>query len=155
TCLAAAPDGQVVSGAADGRVATWHPTTGDSAVLGSHGGPVHGVLMLASGLVVSWGHTVRFWAPWLADPAIRRAEGFPGGVRALVAGEQTYTVLCGDGSVRRRLLPDRAATGPRDHPERGCLAIARNSVYFGLGRALCQFPPDGQVESVVDNPAPL
>src|SRR5262249_27754415 len=96
-----------------------------------------------------------FWMPWLADPAVGRAEGFPGGVRALVVGEQTYTVLCGDGSVWRRLLPDRAATGPRDHPERGCLAVAPDSVYFRLGRALCRLSPDGQMESVVDNPVPL
>src|SRR5262249_18423980 len=139
----------VVSGAADGQVATWDPVNNEAAVLGSHGGPVRGILILASGLVISWGHTVRFWLPWLAHPPIGRAEGFPGGVRSLVAGEQTYTVLCGDGSVRRRLLPDRAVTEQRDRPERGCLAVAGDSVYFGLGSALCQLSPNGQVESVV------
>jgi len=155
TCLATAQFGAVVSGAADGRVAYWDPAPDTSAVLGSHNGPVRGIAVLPGGLVVSWGHTVCFWAPRQAEPAVGTAGRFPGGVSALVAGELTYTVLCGDGSVQRRLLPDEAATQHRDRPERGCLAVTGGSVYLGLNRAFCQLPPDGEVRFVVDNPVPF
>ena len=122
-CLDVAPDGTAISGAADGRVATWHTRTGATAVLGGHNGPVRGLAVLRDGLVATWGRAVRFWRPGSADPVVGTAAGFPGGVVSLVAGEQTYTVLCGDGSVQRRLLPDPTAGQAREHPDRGCLTV--------------------------------
>jgi WD40 repeat protein len=150
TCLAAFPDGeQVMSGGTDGRVAVWSPRT--ARVLGDHEEPVCGITLADNDLIASWGQMIRFWV-YGGTPRLAAAVGrFPGGVRDLVAGELTYTVLCGDGSAQRRLLPGADATA--EHLERACLAVADGTVYLGLNRLLCAYRPDAPIRAVADRPA--
>jgi WD40 repeat protein len=152
TCLASL-GGTLLVGSADGQVAQWDPNTGESAVIGRHSGPVRGIGVLRDGVVVSWATSVCFWRPYLPDPLVGTAGGFPGGVQHLVFGDRTYTVLAGDGSVHRRLLPTETAGGP--HPEHTALGIWAGTVYFGLDDALCALDLRGGINLVRTNDAPF
>ena len=154
TCVVALADGSVVSGAADGSVGWWDPVSGNARVLGRHTSPVRGLDVLATGVVVSWANSVCFWDPYLPSAAVGTAGGFPGGVRAFVPGEQTYTVLCGDRSVHRRLLPTEGAD-LADRPELGCLAVVGDRIYFGLDGTLYATQSSGGADSVVGSDIPI
>jgi hypothetical protein len=145
TCLDQFADNVVVFGTADGRVEMWDTGTGAVTALGRHVGPVRGIAV-EFGLVVSWSSSVRFWSAAEPGPLGANAIGFPGGVRDVILGERTYTVLCGDGSVERRTRPD--LDPETEHPERTCLAILDASVYIGLGNTLTRISPEGEITAV-------
>ena len=156
TCVAILPDGTVISGGADGTVAAWNPQTGDVRTLGQHDEAVRG-LATRNQVAVTWGDGVRFWEPRRTRVIAGHASGFPGGVQGVVVGVQTYTALCGDRTVCRRLLPDAVAalsggrrTGQRR--DRSCLAIARNQVYTALGSTLLRLAPEEPVRAIATAP---
>jgi WD40 repeat protein len=156
TCVAILPDGTVVSGGADGTVAAWHPQTGGARTLGHHDEAVRGIATHEQ-VAVTWGSGVRFWEPRTTRVIAGHAAGFPGGVQGVVVGVQTYTALCGDGTVCRRLLPEAVAalsggrwTGQRR--DRACLAIAGDHVYTALGSTLLRLAPEEPVRPVTTAP---
>lgn len=156
TCIAILPDGTVVSGSTDGTVAAWHPQTGDARTLGHHDDAVKGIAKHDQA-AVTWGSGVRFWDPGATRVIASHAAGFPGGVQSVVVGVQTYTALCGDGTVCRRLLPEAVAalsggrwTGQRR--DRACLAVAGDQVYTALGSTLLQLAPEQPARPVTTTP---
>ncbi|MGH8887418.1 MAG: WD40 repeat domain-containing protein, partial [Egibacteraceae bacterium] len=84
--VAAAPDGQVLSGGADGSVRVWDLATGKLIrALEGHSGPVWAVAAAPDGQVLSGGDdgSVRVWD--LATGALRaRLVGLPGGWAVLL-----------------------------------------------------------------------
>jgi hypothetical protein len=83
TCIAALPDGRIVSGSSDRTIRVWNPAIaagqpGHVVVLEGHTGVVDCIAVLPDGRIVSgsWDCTIRVW-----NPAI--AAGQPGHVVAL------------------------------------------------------------------------
>lgn len=141
-------DGTIMFGTADGQVGTWNPDSGESTTLGSHIGPVRGITVLSDSLVVSWAGSVRFWDLRRPGPLTDNAIGFPGGVRDVLLGKNTYTVLCGDNSVQRRPRPDLAPAA--EHSERTCLEIVNGIIHTGLDDKLVQVFPDALLDTAHD-----
>lgn len=142
TCVATSAD-TVIFGTADGQVQTWNPNTGASTTLGSHDAPVRGVTVDGT-IVVSWADSVRFHN-LRQQRLLAAATGFPGGVRDVILGKDSYTVLCGNGLVERRRRPTNRRTDDR---ARACLEIADGQIYAGLARRLLRIAPDGTTTTV-------
>ncbi|MEU7725756.1 AAA family ATPase [Streptomyces sp. NPDC040724] len=138
--LAVLADGRVVSASADTTLRVWGLTGTEPLVLTGHEDAVAGCLETDSG-ILSWSSdgTVRLWSA-RGGPAWHVARGFPGGIRSVTAARGTYAVLCGDGSVERRVLP----TSPSDvRAGLGALAIRGTDVLVGLDYLLGVFDRHG------------
>jgi hypothetical protein len=140
TCLDGPVDNRIVFGTADGRVCTRDLTTGEVHVIGTHDGPVRGVDLRSDVLVVSWSDSVLFTNPTSPGEVVDLARGFPGGVLDVLVGDQTCTVLCGDGTVTWRAMPVLDKDSRTGH---GVLAVSDGTVYTGHNNAVLLLSADG------------
>jgi len=155
TCLAVLDADWVIAGAADGQVTARHATTAESVVLGGHAAAVRGIALdvsvIGTEIMMTWADSVRFWTPPPERSLLAEATGFPGGVRDVIAAGDRYHVLCGDGSVQSRMMPDLRAPEPGDHPEYGCLAVHEGDVYFGQENNLVRLVAAGGHQPLASN----
>ena len=155
--VAIAPDGRIITGGEDGRVAVWQPgSPAPARVLEGHTAPVVGLAVSPDGTLVasaSWDRTIRLWP--LAGGAPRVLEGHQQNVNGVAFTPDGQSLVSAGYDLTLRIWP--LAGGPETTvtlpTPLNSVAVARDGeiVAGGADGRVFFVAPNGEVRGELDS----
>ncbi|GJD62884.1 c-type cytochrome [Methylobacterium frigidaeris] len=153
------PDGGLLTGGEDGRIALWRDDSGPERILATHAGPVSGLAVAPDGRRIassSWDGTARI-TPLDGGPALVR-EGHQGNVNGVAFLPDGRLVTAGyDGTVRIWPEAGPAVTVQLEGPANAVTAAADGEIAAaGADGSLYLLRPDGGIRARLEvGPRPV